>query len=97
MLMFIASVIVTMPAVYKYIINYSFLKIRKFTTIYSLIKQLRYFIFFNLAILYSIYFSKTNVIEAHVRAFMYTVGFTMSKAVGVVALNHVSNSTLPHY
>lgn len=31
------------------------------------------------------------------RAFMYTVGFTMSKAVGVVALNHVSNSALPHY
>lgn len=58
---------------------------------------MRYFLFFNAVILYSIYFSKTNVIETHIRAYMYTVGFTMSKAVGIVALNHVSNTPLPKY
>ncbi|CAD8199584.1 unnamed protein product [Paramecium octaurelia] len=89
MLMFIISVIITMPAV--------FLKIKRFTTITSLLKQLRYFFLFNTVILYSILFSQTNVIQDHVRAYMYTVGFTMSKAVGVVALNHVSNQNLPEY
>ncbi|CAD8117397.1 unnamed protein product [Paramecium sonneborni] len=89
MLMFIFSLIITMPAV--------FLKIKKFTSIASLFKQLRYFIFFNVVILYSILFSQNNVIQNHVRAYMYTVGFTMSKAVGVVALNHVSNQQLPEY
>ncbi|CAD8097315.1 unnamed protein product [Paramecium primaurelia] len=89
MLMFIISVIITMPAV--------FLKIKKFTSIASLLKQLRYFFFFNTVILYSILFTQTNVIQDHVRAYMYTVGFTMSKAVGVVALNHVSNQNLPEY
>ncbi|CAD8205500.1 unnamed protein product [Paramecium octaurelia] len=86
---FASSVLITMPSV--------IFKIRKFTTTSSLFKQLRYFLFCNAIILYNIYFSKTNVIEQHVRAYMYTIGFTMSKSVGIVALNHVCNAPLPAY
>lgn len=28
---------------------------------------------------------------------MYIIGFTMSKSVGIVALNHVCNTPLPSY
>ncbi|CAD8112784.1 unnamed protein product [Paramecium sonneborni] len=89
LLVFAMSVLITMPSVIY--------KISKFTSVSSLFKQLRYFFFFNAVILYNIYFSKTNVIEQHLRSYMYTVGFTMSKSVGIVALNHVCNTPLPSY
>ncbi|CAD8048632.1 unnamed protein product [Paramecium primaurelia] len=88
-IMFFFVVAFGLPFVFK--------KITKFVPLSKALKSQRYMLFIGLVLFYVILFSPSDVGSRHMRAILYIFGFTMSKAVGIVAVYHVSNQELPNY